>query len=397
MNKKSKRHCMIVHAYYPARETRVQREAEALLEAGIEVDVICLQEKGGMKYEEVNDIRIFRMPVRRHKGKGTFVQLIEYLSFFFLAFFRVTSLHLKNKYAVVQVHNLPDFLVFAALIPRISGAAVILDLHDLMPEFYASRFKCSMESARVKIVSLQEKISCHFAHHVITVTETWRQHLISRGLKPSKCSVVMNTADDRHFKPGMADANKPGGGGFRLIYHGVVTRHNGTDLILNALSSLVRQTPDISLTIHGSGDYLGETQRLAGELGLDEYVYFSVKFVPVEELPAIIAPFDLGIVPIRSDVFTDGILPTKLMEYAALGIPAVASRTSAISTYFDDTMVEFFEPGDAEGLARSIERIYRDRSKCRDLSQNIRKFNRTYNWSAQKSDYIQLVNSLTRR
>lgn len=395
MNKKAKKHCMIVHAYYPVRETRVQREAEALRGAGTEVDVICLQEKGGIKYEQVNGIHIYRLPVHRHKGKGIFVQLIEYLSFFLLAFFRVTSLHLKKKYDVVQVHNLPDFLVFAALVPRVLGASIILDLHDLMPEFYASRFKCKMDSSRVKLVSLQEKISCRFAHHVITVTETWRQNLIRRGLKPSKCSVVMNTADDRHFKPGLAETKKRGESGFRLIYHGVVTYHNGTDLILKALSLLAPRSPDISLTIHGCGDFLGEVQRMAGELDLDNYVDFSLKFVPVEELPSIIAPFDLGIVPIRNDVFSDGILPTKLMEYAALGIPAVASRTSAVSAYFDDTMVEFFDPGDAEGLARGIERLYRDRAKCRELAQNIQKFNLKHNWSAQKSDYIQLVNRLS--
>jgi hypothetical protein len=39
-----KRHCMIVHAYYPIGEIRVEREARALIEKGYEVDVICLQQ-----------------------------------------------------------------------------------------------------------------------------------------------------------------------------------------------------------------------------------------------------------------------------------------------------------------------------------------------------------------
>ena len=43
---RQKRHCMIVHAYYPVGETRVQREALALIDAGYAVDVICLREQG---------------------------------------------------------------------------------------------------------------------------------------------------------------------------------------------------------------------------------------------------------------------------------------------------------------------------------------------------------------
>jgi hypothetical protein len=71
---------------------------------------------------------------------------------------------------VVQAHNLPDFLVFAALVPKLLGARLILDLHDLMPEFYASRFKSGMTSFPIRLLCWQERLSCLFAKHVITVT-----------------------------------------------------------------------------------------------------------------------------------------------------------------------------------------------------------------------------------
>ena len=391
-----KKLCMIVHAYYPLRETRVQREAEALIEKGYEVDVLCLRYKDELFREEINGVHVVRLPVRRHKGRGLLIQFIEYLSFLLWAFLLVSSRYFKRRYSIIHVHNLPDFLVFAAMIPRFFGAKVILDLHDLMPEFFASRFKCGMNNLRVKLVKWQEKISCLFAHHVITVTELWRQNLIQRGIPPSKCSVVMNVADDRHFKPDIFSLSSQKDVPFRLLYHGVVTYHNGTDIILKALSMLSNELPGIFLTIHGSGDYLKTLQSLTHELKLDDYIRFSLDFVPMKDLPSLIAGNDIGIVPIRRDIFTNGILPTKLMEYAALGMPAIASRTSAIASYFDETMLEFFEPGDAAALARCIQTLYYDRPKCEVLSSNIQKFSQNHNWSTQKKGYIRLIQDLVK-
>jgi glycosyltransferase involved in cell wall biosynthesis len=385
---------MVVHAYYPHGETRVQREAEALVEKGYEVDVLCLRQKGERITENINGAHVFRLPVRRHKGRGILVQFMEYLSFLSLAFFRVTWQHFKNRYPVLQLHNLPDFLVFAALIPRLMGARIILDIHDLMPEFFASRFKSGMNSTGVRLVRWQEKISCLFSHHVITVTELWRQNLIQRGLPPSKCSVVMNTADDRHFTPDIFAAKEHRNNALQLIYHGTLTYHNGIDIILKALCLLSNELPGLRLTIHGTGEYLETLQSLAHELKLNGRVIFSLDFVPVEDLPAFLASFDLGIVPTRKDIFADGILPTKLMEYAALGMPTIASRTSAITSYFDETMIELFEPEDTRGLAECINALCQNHSRYWELSDNIQKFTSRYNWMLQKAEYSDLVRKL---
>ena len=84
-----KRHCMVVHAYYPIGEPRVQREAEALTDSGYEVDVICLRQPGEPAHATVHGVNVYRLPVRRHKGRGVPVQLLEYMIFFALALWRV--------------------------------------------------------------------------------------------------------------------------------------------------------------------------------------------------------------------------------------------------------------------------------------------------------------------
>jgi glycosyltransferase involved in cell wall biosynthesis len=391
------RHCMVVHNYYPFAETRVQRQAEALVNQGLAVDIICLRHEAGPAVDEVGGATIYRLPLGRNKKGGAVSQFFEYLSFLILAFFKLTGLHLRQRYQTVQVHNLPDFLVFAALLPKLSGARVILDLHDLMPEFYCAKFNTTMSSWPVRLIRWQEWMSCRFANHVITVTELWRQTLIERGVSPDKCSVVMNLADTRHFNATLTPVQPDKAGPFHLIYHGTLTQRYGIDLVLRALDRLRHEIPEVRLTIQGRGEYLETLQRLAAELNLGEHVRFGSDFLPITDLFELIRSAHVGFVPYRRDVFTDGILPTKLMEYAALGVPAVVARTPVISAYFDETMVEFFTSEDIDDLIYHIRLLYHDRARLNELARNTIKFHQRYNWPNQSAEYVRLITNLANK
>lgn len=391
-------HCMVVHAYYPAAETRVERQAKALLDHGVDVDLICLQKPGESAMADVDGVHVYRIPIRRHKGKGVGIHLLEYMAFFILAFVRLTALYLRRRHDVVQVHNLPDFLVFVALIPKLTGAKVILDLHDLMPEFYVERFERPMSSLPLLLVRWQERISCRFADHLLTVTELWRQALIERGQPADKVTVVMNVADDRSFRRhGAPFTQGRQEKRFHLIYHGTMAQRYGLDIALRAVAVARRTNPEIFLTLHGRGEYSAVLQNLASELGLQEHVHFSTQFMTTNELANLICMSDLGIVPYRDGVFTGDILPTKLMEYAALGIPCIASRTRAIAAYFSGESVHFVTPGDVEDLAGSISMLAQDRERLSVLARNLEAFTRRFNWADQREIYVRLVDRLAGR
>lgn len=389
-----RRHCMVVHAYYPLGETRVEREALALRDRGVEVDVVCLQKRSEPREEVIDGVTVHRVPLSRGKGKGLLMQLIEYLRFFILAMGRVTLLHLRRRYAVVQVHNLPDFLIFSALVPRLMGAGVILDLHDLMPEFYAERFDRRGYSAALGLIKLQERVSCMFADRIITVTDLWREALVARGQPREKITVVMNVADDRFFNPLVVpDGRFSRQDGFRLLYHGNIDHRYGLDLAVEAIDLARRQAPDIHLTIHGGGQYREALEAMIDRANLRDHVAIR-RVLPTEALAKRIKSMDLGIVPYRNGIFSGDLLPTKLMEYAALGVPAIVARTRTIATYFDESMVEFFEPGNAEDLAGCILRLYRDRTRLEELARNISTVTRRFPWSQQRTEYLKMVQGL---
>ena len=396
-----KRHCMVVFAHYPGSETRVQRQTELLLREGFEVDVLCLRDMGREAPEEVvNGATVFRLAASRSYGRVSFARLLlEYFVFFLRAMVALIRLHPRRGYATVQVHNLPDFLIFAAWFPKVRGARLILDLHDLMPEFFAARTGRPMSSWLVRLIALQERLSCAFADHVITVTETWRSTLVERGTRPDKASVVMNVADDRVFRRTARSRPSPNGHGFHLFYHGAIVPRYGIDLLLEAVARLRNELPGLHLTIHGSGggDFREQLAQLARQRGIADQVRFSEKVVPMSELPELISTADVALVPNRRDIFTDGILPTKLLEYTAVGVPAIVARTPAIAAYFDDSMVQFFAPGDVEDLAQCIRTLYSDRRRLTELAQNTEKFNLQFNWQKVGAGYLALLQSLAGR
>lgn len=396
-NEQVKKHCMVVFATYPLGETRVQREAEALIKAGFEVDVICCRTKGSLLVDQYKGVKIYREKynflLNFWKPGSLGEKFSQYLVFFITAAHRLNKLNFQKHYDSIQVHNLPDFLVFSAILPKLFHVPIILDLHDLMPEFYASRFR-NNQSFLARIVRWQERLSCKFADHVITVSEHWRQSLIQRGVDEGKCSVVMNVADDSIFKysDSVLIPTKEQNS-FRLIYHGAMVERYGLDLIIRAIEQVKNEIPGIHLTLIGYGNFLPQMKTLVEDLNLDEYVTF-VDSILAEDLPQAIRSCHLGVVPYRNDIFTDGLLPTKLLEYAALGMPAIASRTTTIESYFGDANVEFCEPGNVDDLARCMRLLYRDPDRLTELALRSQNFNHRYNWKKTSELYVNQINQL---
>jgi glycosyltransferase involved in cell wall biosynthesis len=209
----------------------------------------------------------------------------------------------------------------------------------------------------------------------------------------------MNVADDQIFHP--QERQPQNGdrevGGFHLIYHGTMTHRYGVDLLIHAIDRVRREIPGVHLTIHGRGETLDELRNLVDGLKLHEHITFSSSYVPISELPRIIQGADLGIVPYRRDIFTDGILPTKLLEYVALGVPVLAAQTPIIRHYFDDGMVEFFPPEDVAALGEGIITLYHNPARLVELARNASQFNQRYRWGKIASEYADVVDNLARR
>jgi glycosyltransferase involved in cell wall biosynthesis len=120
--------------------------------------------------------------------------------------------------------------------------------------------------------------------------------------------------------------------------------------------------------------------RLADSLGLSSHTHFR-KGVLWDALPQELSMMDVGVVANRASLATHLMLPSKLIDYASLGIPAVVPKLRAIEYYFTSDMVAYFEPEDIEGMARAVLSLYWSKARRQQQAANARRFQETYKWS----------------
>jgi len=388
---KHKKICMVAYTYY-LFDPRVRKEAEALAERGDMVDFICLRKKREKPFEIVNGVNLYRLPQRRYRGGSTLAYIMGYFLFFIHSFLKLNSLYFRQKYDLIHINTMPDFLVFVALIPEIFGVKMILDIHDTMPELFATKFGLLENHWIVRLVKFQEVISAKFADAVIAVHHPHKELLTKRGIPSSKITVVMNIADEKIFHLRKTDNGKKDE--FVLIYHGTIVERLGLDIAIRAINIAKDKIPNIKLYIYGEGDFLEYLLKLTKELNLEKYIYFSKRFFTVDKLPKLMEKADIGIIPNRKNLCTIYMLPVKLLEYVAMGIPVISARTRTIQAYFDDSMVRFFEPSSEKSLAEAIFDLYSHPEKRKQLVDNADRFNQKHNWRQQKQIYYGLVDKL---
>ena len=159
----------------------------------------------------------------------------------------------------LHVHNMPNFLVFAGLIPLLAGKPIILDVHDTMVETYAAKFAGRSSRLLEWGLRLEEAICCRMARHIICVNDIQKAAIVGRGIPEGKIIVAMNVPDPRvfdHNRTIRGRANEDGR--FRMIYHGTVTKRVGVDQAIRAVSKLNGKVPGLEFHIVGDGDDLKE-------------------------------------------------------------------------------------------------------------------------------------------
>ena len=172
-----------------------------MVQLGHTVDAIAIKHRGEVSFTRVDEVNVYRIKTREKDEKSKWNYMFRLLDFFLRSFFVVTYLHLRRKYDIIHVHNIPDFEIFSTVIPKLTGAKIVLDIHDILPEFFMSKFNSGTDSIFFKLLVLQEKISASFADHVIISNDLWREKIIKRSVREDKCTTILNYTDTSAFYP----------------------------------------------------------------------------------------------------------------------------------------------------------------------------------------------------
>jgi glycosyltransferase involved in cell wall biosynthesis len=384
---------MIGFDWYPYN-TRDIRFVRAAVEAGYLVDVICLrrpQEKG---FEVDNGVSVYRIPLDRRYGLPLPITILYWCWFLLLAGATLTRLHLRHGYDLVHVNNMPDFLVFSALLSKLLGAKVILDVQDVSPELMAVKAWKPLRRLVTLLASWQERISTAFADHVITVGWPFEQLLLQRGVSEDKLTIILNSADTTFFpterRKLLFSATAERGRPFLLMYHGTLAKRNRLDVAIRALALARRVIPQLQLDIQGQGEELPALKRLAAELGVSEQIVFSGP-CPPEKIVDFVVHGDIGIIPYPCDGFMELVLPTKAYEYALMCRPMIASNTSAIRSMFRPESIVLCEPSNPESFAEAIIDLYDHPEKRECMVVHAAEDYLPYRWELMSIRYKHLL------
>src|SRR5256885_2570330 len=382
--------CMLAYSFYET-DARIKQYARALVERGDSVDVIALRQPGQPAQSVMNGVNVFRIQTRKINERGPLSYLFRILRFLLVAAAFIARRRLSQKYQLIHVHSVPDFLVFAAIVPKLLGTPVVLDIHDVLPEFYASKFHVARGSFVFRCLPLVERLSIAFADHAIIANHLWCERVAQRCGMPQKCSPIRNYPARGLFNPNIRTRSD---GKFLITYPGSLNWHQGVDVAITAFAKIKDQMPDAEFHIYGEGPAKSSLIRLADSLGLGDRVAFH-GLLPTEQIVQVMADTDLAVEPKRStSQFGNEALSMKIFEFMAVGVPLVVSRTRIHQYYYSDTLVKYYDDDDDSALAANIIRLRNSPELRQRQVTNSLKYVDEHSWDVEKYQYLGIIDSL---
>lgn len=396
--------CMVSYSFFE-RDNRVLRYAKTLAERGDFVHVLSLgQDEGNGTAESaapapvypsppieyMDGIRLYHVQTRRRDEKKAIDFLKRVLAFCRRSMLLLIQLQRLRRFDVIHVHNVPDFIILSTWFPKWHGARLILDLHDLLPEFYQSKFHISTDSLFFRALLAVERISCQFAHHVIVSNHLWMTKVMERSANPDATTTFVNHVDVELFRPRPFEENivRP-----VVIFPGGLHPHQGVAVAVKAFVHVLKKHPKAEFHIVGDGPEKKALAELIDQLGLGN----SVKMfppVPLNQVGELLSKAHVGVVPKLADGFGNEAYSTKIMEFMAAGLPVIASRTKIDEHYFGKGEVLFFKSGSEVELAEALDRVLEDPVLRRDLVNRGLEYTREHGWSRKSEEYLRVVDGL---
>jgi glycosyltransferase involved in cell wall biosynthesis len=238
-----------------------------------------------------------------------------------------------------------------------------------------------------------ERLSAGFVDHVIVSNHLWHKTIVARSVPEERCSVLINHVDTEMF-PRHARTREDGK--FIVLFPGSLQWHQGLDIAISAFAEVKKKVPNAEFHIYSGagGDMTASLKRLARRLGLEDSVRF-LGGVPIDEMAAVIANADLGVVPKRADSFGNEAYSTKIMEFMSQGVPVVVSRTKIDSFYFEEGVVHFFPSGNSQAMAQAMLDVINNPDLRESLIARGYEYVERNDWAQKKQEYVDLIDSLS--
>jgi glycosyltransferase involved in cell wall biosynthesis len=224
---------------------------------------------------------------------------------------------------------------------------IFIPLYEALVE---DRRLIKQKSVLGKLLYRFERSCCRYADLCLIDTEAHRQYLIDTyGLPTGKVSrVFVGSTIEKQFYS-MRNINHKI---FNVLFVGTYIPLHGINTILEAARYL-QQDPSIKFTLAGSGQLRQEMENLAHEWGLPNVIFYD--WVPTGNLGSFISSFDLALGIFGTTSKAARVIPSKIFDICAVGIPFITSDTPAVKEVFSHGKNSYLIPsGDSKALVDAI-------------------------------------------
>lgn len=401
---------MVVPSQYP-NDSRIEREARLLTEAGHQVYVLCVRQQRQLHQETLEQIEVYRVdpPDTFLDRLNRTVYKLLLLDLFWIR--KISQFVRQSKVRVIHVqHNLP--VVPAALVVgKWYHLPVVFDVHDSWPDAMLSWDLETSWSERLFLsvgrMRWLEKTCAHLVDGLVIAVEDYRSYFRDAYSVPAEKPVFLPNVPDMEWlrsQPVGPMVQSAFADCYVILYYGSFGFHRGLDTAIRAMRQVRQEIPNARLVLVGPGMPDAEAQqveylkRVTAEEHLESVVHFAGS-EPESCIPTYLTVADVGILLLNRTAHYERSLANKLFAYMAFGKPMVVTDLRAQAALVKQEQCGLvIPPQDPTALTQAIVWLHNNAKLAAEMgARGRRAVEEKYNVRTMSTDFLRLYAQIEER
>ncbi len=322
--------------------------------------------------EMMDGIRVIRVWTYITANEGFFRRSLDYLSFMVMG--GIAALFVRKADVVVGTSPQLFTALAAFIVAFVKRRPFVFELRDIWPASIKA-VGALKDGWLLRRLEALELFLYRRAKTVIAVTHAFKDELVRRGIDGTKIHVVTNGADLSRFssrrKPDELTEKLGLNGKFVAGYVGTHGMAHGLETLLEA-AQILGNAPggqDIRIVLLGDGARKTQLRAQADAMNLRNVLFLDT--VPKEEVADYWALLDVSIIHLKRDPLFKTVIPSKLFECMAMGIPVLHGVEGESATIVGQSQCgACFPPEDAKDLAEKLISLSREPTRMAHFRQH---------------------------
>jgi len=321
-------------------------------------------------YQEdvVEGVKVVRIWSYMAANEGVVKRSFDYISFFLSAVFLCRRF---PEFDVCLATSPPIFVAFAgALVAKLRRRPWVFEVRDLWPA--SIRAVGVSKSPVLNLVEKLELALYRSADRVMVLTRSFEEDLVSRGIPAEKIDVVTNGVDLAQFQ--RPNSRRQIRDSLGVSESALLAGYIGTTGLAHGLTTLVEAAErcaaadDVVFLIMGEGADRKRLESLVAQKGLTNVIFRN--FVGHDEVADYISSLDLSVVHLRPDPVFKTVIPSKIFENMALGVPLLMAVEGESAEIVADAGCGLCIPsGDSEKMAAAVLELNAARARLDEMGR----------------------------